>query len=73
MRITIAIPGAEGKSEALRDTPRTNHFIGHLQTNKIKDLLKCDVACVRSFDRLAPAEKLSARLAFEKKPQEVLI
>lgn len=61
------------KFEALRDTPHTNHFIGHLQTNKIKDLLKCDVTCVQSLDRLDLAEKLSARLAFEKKTLEVFI
>ncbi len=29
------------KYEALKEIPHTNHFIGHLQTNKIKDLLKC--------------------------------
>jgi PLP dependent protein len=61
------------KFEALRDTPHTNHFIGHLQTNKIKDLLKCDVACMQSLDRLDLAEKLSSRLAFEKKTIEVFI
>lgn len=61
------------KFEALRDTPHTNHFIGHLQTNKIKDLLKYHVTCVQSLDRLELAEKLSARLALEKKTLEVFI
>ena len=39
------------KYEALKATPHTNHFIGHLQTNKIKDILKYDVSCVESLDR----------------------
>ncbi|MGN6637578.1 MAG: YggS family pyridoxal phosphate-dependent enzyme, partial [Mucilaginibacter sp.] len=51
----------------------TNHFIGHLQTNKIKDLLKYDVSCIQSLDRLDLAEKLHQRLLFENKTIEVLI
>ncbi len=61
------------KYEALKDLPHTNHFIGHLQTNKIKDLLKYDVSCVQSLDRLDLAEKLHQRLQFENKTIEVLI
>lgn len=61
------------KHEALQDIPHTNHFIGHLQTNKIKDILKYNVTCVQSLDRLALAEKLHQRLKFENKTMEVLI
>jgi len=61
------------KYEALKEIPHTNHFIGHLQTNKIKDLLKCNVSCVQSLDRLDLAEKLHQRLQFENKTMEVLI
>src|SRR5690554_1786450 len=61
------------KYEALKDIPHTNHFIGHLQTNKIKDLLKCDASCIQSLDRLDLAEKLHQRLQFENKTIEVLI
>ena len=61
------------KYEALKDVPHTNHFIGHLQTNKIKDLLKYDVSCIQSLDRLDLAEKLHQRLQFENKTIEVLI
>ncbi|NML23542.1 YggS family pyridoxal phosphate-dependent enzyme [Pseudoflavitalea sp. G-6-1-2] len=61
------------KYEALKPIPHTNHFIGHLQSNKIKDLLKYEVACVQSLDRLELAEKLHQRLLFEKKTIEVLI
>lgn len=61
------------KYEALKNTPHTNHFIGHLQTNKIKDVLKCDVTCIHSIDRLDLAEKLHQRLLFENKTMDVLI
>lgn len=61
------------KYEALKEIPHTNHFIGHLQTNKIKDILKYEVSCVQSLDRLDLAEKLHQRLQFENKTIEVLI
>lgn len=61
------------KYEALQEIPHTNHFIGHLQTNKIKELLKYNVSCIQSLDRLDLAEKLHQRLQFENKTIEVLI
>ncbi|MGG5207979.1 YggS family pyridoxal phosphate-dependent enzyme [Chryseobacterium sp. MIQD13] len=61
------------KYEDLKDTPHENHFIGHLQTNKIKDILKYDVVCVQSIDRLDLAEKLHQRLLQEGKTIDVLI
>ena len=61
------------KFEDLQDTPHVNHFIGHLQTNKIKDILKYDVSCIQSMDRLDLAEKLNQRLEFEDKRMDVLI
>ena len=61
------------KYEALKSIPHTNHFIGHLQTNKIKDLLRCEVSCVHSIDRFDLAEKLHQRLAAQNKTMEVLI
>lgn len=61
------------KYEVLKEIQHTNHFIGHLQTNKIKDLLKYNVSCIQSLDRLDLAEKLHQRLQFENKTIEVLI
>src|SRR5690606_36689636 len=52
------------KHEALQDIPHTNHFIGHLQTNKIKDILEYNVSCVQSLARLALAEPIHQRLKF---------
>lgn len=61
------------KFEALKHTPHQKHFIGHLQTNKIKDILKYDVTCIQSVDRLQLAEKLHQRLVFEQKKIDVFI
>nr|WP_315035316.1 YggS family pyridoxal phosphate-dependent enzyme [uncultured Chryseobacterium sp.] len=61
------------KYNALKDIFHENHFIGHLQTNKIKDILKYDVTCIQSVDRLDLAEKLHQRLSVENKILEVLI
>lgn len=61
------------KYEALKEIPHTKHLIGHLQTNKIKDVLKCDVSCIQSLDRWDLAEKLQQRLEYEDKAMEVLV
>lgn len=61
------------KFEELKDVPHQKHFIGHLQTNKIKDILKCGVSCIQSLDRLHAAEKLQQRLVFENKTINALI
>ncbi len=61
------------KYEALITTPHQKHYIGHLQTNKIKDILKYGVTCVQSLDRLDLAEKLHQRLLQENKTLEVFI
>lgn len=61
------------KYEALKAIPHESHFIGHLQTNKIKELLKYDVSCIQSIDRFDLAEKLHKRLQFENKKMNVLI
>ena len=53
------------KFEALKEIPHINHFIGHLQTNKIKDILKYNVSCIQSLDRIDLAEKLHQRLQTE--------
>lgn len=61
------------KYEALKNIPHTNHFIGHLQTNKIKDILKCDVVCIQSLDRIELAQKLHQSLLQKNKTIDVLI
>ena len=61
------------KYDALSDTPHTSHFIGHLQTNKIKELLRYNITCLESLDRLELAEKLQQRLQVENKTLDALI
>lgn len=63
----------KNKYDELLDVPHQKHFIGHLQTNKIKELLRYDVNCIQSIDRLDLAEKLQSRLEFEKKEIDVFI
>lgn len=63
----------KAKYDALLEVSHTNHFIGHLQTNKIKELLRYDVACLQSLDRFELGEKLSQRLVLEGKAMDVLI
>lgn len=61
------------KYECLKDIPHTKHFIGHLQTNKVKELLKFGVSCIQSLDRLDLAEKLQQRLESDDKSIEAFI
>ncbi len=61
------------KYESLKSIPHDSHFIGNLQSNKIKDLLKCDISCVQSLDRVDLAQKLHQRLLFENRTIEVLV
>ncbi len=63
----------KSKHADLNDIVHTNHFIGYLQTNKIKDILKYNVSCIHSLDRFELAEKLHKRLLFENKTMDVLI
>lgn len=61
------------KYDALKEIPHELHFIGHLQSKKIKDILKYGVQCVQSLDRLSLAEKLQQRLQFENRHLKVFI
>jgi len=61
------------KYEELKALPHDHHFIGHLQTNKIKDILKYGVSCIQSVDRLDLAQKLHQRLLSENRTMEILI
>lgn len=49
-----------------------SHFIGHLQTNKLKEVLKY-VSCIQSVDRLELVEKLDRRLQLEGRAIEVFM
>jgi len=63
---------ALAKAQLLQHSPAHWHFIGHLQTNKVKDVLKF-ATCVQSVDRLELAQKLSQRLQQEERELKILI
>lgn len=48
------------------------HFIGHLQTNKIKDVLP-SVAMIHSVDRISLAKDLNKRLQAEGRALDILV
>ena len=60
------------KDSELKDYPVERHFIGHLQTNKIRDVLKY-ASCIQSVDRLDLAQKLDQRLQYEGRSIDILI
>jgi len=60
------------KDEGLSGIKVERHFIGHLQTNKIKDVLRY-VSCVQSLDRLKVAEELDRRLQIEGRSLDVFV
>ncbi|SFO54141.1 hypothetical protein SAMN05428949_5659 [Chitinophaga sp. YR627] len=60
------------KHDALADLSVERHFIGHLQHNKVKDVLKY-VSCVQSLDRLSIAGELDRRLQQEGRSLDVFI
>lgn len=60
------------KFEALKNIPHQSHFIGHLQSNKIKEVIKY-ADCIQSVDRLSLAEKLQKRLEYENKSIDIFL
>jgi len=60
------------KAEELRPFKHESHFIGHLQSNKIKDVLKY-ADCVQSVDRFDLAEKLEKKLIVENRKLDIFI
>lgn len=60
------------KHPALADLEFERHFIGHLQTNKIKEVIQY-VSCIQSVDRIDLAEELDTRLQMEGRPIDILI
>lgn len=60
------------KYEVLKGEDAEWHFIGHLQTNKIKDVLKF-ADMIHSVDRLSLAEKLDQRLQQEGRSLDILV
>lgn len=62
----------EEKGPQLAEPRPDIHFIGHLQSNKIKHVLRW-ADCIQSVDRLSLAKKLQNRLEFEHKHIDILM
>jgi PLP dependent protein len=60
------------KFYTLKEITHQTHFIGHLQTNKIKDVIKY-AQCIQSLDRIELAESLQKLLEFENKTIDVFL
>jgi PLP dependent protein len=61
-----------GKQKQLHSAPFHWHFIGHLQTNKVKDLIgNCEL--IHSVDRLSLAQEISKRAQQKNITMNVLI
>ncbi len=60
------------KDSVLRELHIERHFIGHLQTNKIKDVLKY-ATTIQSLDRLSLAQELDKQLQKEGKDIDVFV
>ena len=60
------------KYDALTGIPHATHFIGHLQANKINQVIG-RVDCLESLDSIELARKLDARLAARELTLDVLI
>ncbi|MBV7434413.1 YggS family pyridoxal phosphate-dependent enzyme [Cardiobacteriaceae bacterium TAE3-ERU3] len=60
------------KYDALADITHETHMIGHLQTNKVKDVIGL-ASCIQSLDRIKLAHKLQDRLEFEDRTINALI
>jgi pyridoxal phosphate enzyme (YggS family) len=60
------------KAEALADLPHQLHFIGHLQANKLNQLLP-HISCLQTLDSVELARKLDARLDILDRQLDVLL
>lgn len=60
------------KYDDLTDISHATHFIGHLQTNKIREVIKY-ANCIQSADRFSLAQKLEDRLQKEGRVIDIFI
>lgn len=67
------IQEAQAKLPSLEGHYDEFHFIGHLQSNKIKQLMPLNPALIHSIDKLSTAKKLSAYCVENKLNQDILI
>jgi pyridoxal phosphate enzyme (YggS family) len=61
------------KNSELSDLTYEKHFIGHLQVNKIKDIIGYGVVCIQSLDSLDLVYRLDRRLQAEGRSIDVMV
>ena len=61
------------KSEQLNDLPIEWHFIGHLQKNKVNNLVEANPALLQSLDSIDLALALNARLESKSQSMDMLL
>jgi len=67
------IQEAEEKIPQLEGKFKEFHFIGHMQSNKIKKLMKLNPTLIHSIDNLKTAKKLNDYLTLHNSQQDILI
>lgn len=60
------------KDPILSPLSLTRHFIGHLQSNKIKEVLKY-VSCIQSIDEISIAEAVNKRLQSNNQVIDIMV
>jgi pyridoxal phosphate enzyme (YggS family) len=60
------------KAPALTDLNYEQHFIGHLQTNKVKEVLRY-VSCIQSVDRITLVQELDKYLLAAGRSMDILV
>jgi pyridoxal phosphate enzyme (YggS family) len=61
------------KNPELSDLKYERHFIGHLQANKVKDIVKYGIDCVQSLDSVELIHLLDRRFQAEGRSLDVLV
>ncbi|MDR1130307.1 MAG: YggS family pyridoxal phosphate-dependent enzyme [Prevotellaceae bacterium] len=63
----------EVKNRELSGLKYERHFIGHLQVNKIKDIVKYEVGCIQSLESIELMHKLDRRFMAEGRSIDVMV
>jgi pyridoxal phosphate enzyme (YggS family) len=61
------------KNPKLSDLKYCRHFIGHLQANKVKDVVKYGIDCVQSLDGIDLVHRLDRNLQTESRSIDVMV
>lgn len=62
----------KSKYDFLKTIPHETHFIGHLQTNKVVEILKY-ATCIQSVDRMSLVQKLDQQLQKEGRSLDIYL